>query len=73
MVRLPAIADEAEAYRVETVLGQQSFGRREGEALHPARAPPEMLDQIRRTLGEYHFVGSTSRSPRRRYLPALTL
>src|SRR5258708_30671781 len=27
VVRLPALADEAEAYRVETVLGQQSFGR----------------------------------------------
>jgi hypothetical protein len=28
VVRLPALADEAEAYRVETGLGQQSFGRK---------------------------------------------
>ena len=54
MVRLPAIAEEAEAYRVETVFGQQSFGRKAGEALHPAREPPEMLEQIRRTRGEYN-------------------
>ena len=26
VVRLPALANEAEAYRVETVLGRQSFG-----------------------------------------------
>jgi len=52
VVRLPAIADDAEAYRIETVFGLQSFGRKEGEALHPAREPPAMLEQIRRTLGE---------------------
>jgi hypothetical protein len=52
VARLPAIADEAEAYQVETVFGQQSLGRKEGEALHPAREPPEMLEQIRHTLGE---------------------
>jgi hypothetical protein len=48
VVRLPALAEEAEAYRVETVLGPQSFGRKAGEALHPAREPPAMLEQIRR-------------------------
>ncbi len=52
MVRLPAIADEEERHRVETVFGPQSFGRRAGEVLHPAREPPEMLEQIRLTLGE---------------------
>ena len=63
MVRLPAIAEEAEAYRVETVFGQQSFGRKAGEALHPAREPPEMLEQIRRTLGEYNFAGQYQQAP----------
>jgi hypothetical protein len=28
------------------------FERRRGEALHPAREPLSMLEQIRRTLGE---------------------
>jgi hypothetical protein len=36
-------------YRIETVLGHQSFGRRPGEVGHPAREPPAMLGQIRRT------------------------
>src|SRR5262245_10651541 len=55
VVRLPAIADEAEAYGVETVFGQRSFGRSAGEVLHPEREPPEMLEQIRRTIGECNF------------------
>jgi hypothetical protein len=42
---MPQLADEVEAYRIATVVGQQSFGREAGEALHPAREPPEMLDR----------------------------
>jgi phage terminase large subunit-like protein len=45
------------------VLGQQSFGRKAGEALHPEREPPEMLEQIRHTLGEYHFAGQYQQAP----------
>jgi hypothetical protein len=52
VVRLPAIADDDELHRVETVFGCQSFSRKAGEALHPEREPPEMLEQIRSTLGE---------------------
>ena len=44
VVRLPAIAEEDERHRVETVFGRQVFGRRAGEALHPEREPPEMLE-----------------------------
>ena len=57
VVRIPAIADANELHRVETVFGWQSFRRRAGEALHPEREPPEMLEQIRRTIGEYNFAG----------------
>src|SRR5262249_43730013 len=57
VVRLPAIAEADEWHRVETVFGSQSFGRKAGEALHPEREPPEMLAQLRRTLGEYNFAG----------------
>ncbi|MBV8132032.1 MAG: hypothetical protein JO282_05895 [Alphaproteobacteria bacterium] len=52
VVRLPAIADENELHRVETVFGRQSFRRKAGEVLHPEREPLEMLEQIRRTIGE---------------------
>ena len=44
VVRLPAIAEADERHRVETVFGRQVFGRRAGEALHPEREPPEMLE-----------------------------
>jgi len=63
VVRLPAIADDDERHRVETVFGPQSFGREAGEALHPEREPPAMLEQIRRTLGEYNFAGQYQQSP----------
>jgi hypothetical protein len=38
-------------------VGPRHFTRRRGEALHPEREPPEMLEQIRRTIGEYNFAG----------------
>ena len=57
VVRLPAIAEADELHRVETVFGRQCFGRKAGEALQPEREPPEMLAQLRRTLGEYNFAG----------------
>src|SRR5271155_4188117 len=56
-------ADDDELHRVETVFGRQSFGRKEGEALHPEREPPEMLEQIRRTIGEYNFAGQYQQAP----------
>jgi predicted phage terminase large subunit-like protein len=63
VVRLPAIAEDDELFRVETVFGRQSFGRKAGEGLHPEREPPEMLEQIRRTLGEYNFAGQYQQAP----------
>ena len=63
VVRLPAIAEEDERHRVETVFGRQVFGRRAGEALHPEREPPEMLEQLRRTIGEYNFAGQYQQAP----------
>jgi len=38
VVRLPAIAEEDELHRVETVFGRQVFVRKAGEALHPERS-----------------------------------
>jgi hypothetical protein len=37
VVRLPAIAEEDEVHRAETVFRSQVFGRKAGEALHPER------------------------------------
>ena len=63
VVRLPAIAEADELHRVETVFGRQCFGRKAGEALQPEREPPEMLAQLRRTLGEYNFAGQYQQAP----------
>ena len=45
------------------MFGHQSFGRKAGEALHPEREPPVMLEQIRRTIGEYNFAGQYQQMP----------
>ena len=63
VVRFPAIAEEDETWAVETVWGLRYFTRRRGEALHPEREPPEMLEQIRRTIGEYNFAGQYQQAP----------
>jgi hypothetical protein len=63
IVRLPAIAEEDETVIVDSLLGRHCFERRRGEALHPAREPLPMLEQIRRTIGEYNFAGQYQQMP----------
>jgi citrate lyase beta subunit len=63
IVRLPAIAEEDETIVVDNLLGQRCFERRRGAALHPAREPLPMLEQIRRTIGEYNFAGQYQQMP----------
>ena len=63
VLRFPAIAEEDETFAAETVWGPRHFTRRPGEALHPEREPPAMLEQIRRTIGEYNFAGQYQQAP----------
>jgi hypothetical protein len=63
IVRFPAIAEEDETWPVDTVWGPRHFTRRRGEALHPEREPLGMLEQIRRTIGEYNFAGQYQQAP----------
>jgi predicted phage terminase large subunit-like protein len=63
VVRLPAIAERDELHRVETIFGWQSFRRGAGEVLHAEREPREMLEQLRRSLGEYNFAGQYQQAP----------
>jgi hypothetical protein len=51
VVRFPAIAEEDESWTLDAELGQSSFTRRRGEALHPERQPLETLERIRRVPG----------------------
>ena len=63
VVRFPAIAEEDERHVIDTLAGPREFIRRQGEALHPAREPLAMLEQIRRTIGEYNFAGQYQQAP----------
>src|SRR5882757_2804652 len=63
ILSFPAIAEKDEEHRIETILGPRRFTRRRGEALHPDREPLEVLDRIRRTIGEYNFAGQYQQSP----------
>jgi predicted phage terminase large subunit-like protein len=63
ILSFPAIAEKDEEHRIETILGPRRFTRRQGEVLHPDREPLEVLDRIRRTIGEYNFAGQYQQSP----------
>jgi predicted phage terminase large subunit-like protein len=63
VVSFPAIAEADESYLIDTLRGPRIFGRRRGEALHPEREPLAMLEQIRRTIGEYNFAGQYQQAP----------
>jgi len=63
VVSFPAIAEADEVHAIETIWGPRCFTRRPGEALHPAREPLLVLENIRRTIGEYNFAGQYQQSP----------
>ena len=63
VVSFPAIAQEDERHEVVTPHGTYIHHRAEGEALHPAREPLAVLEQIRRTIGTTHFAAQYLQSP----------
>src|SRR5947209_6814139 len=63
VLSFPAIAEADEMHEIETIWGPRCFRRRQGEALHLGREPLEILDRIRRTIGEYNFAGQYQQSP----------
>src|SRR5205823_5560940 len=58
-----ARADAVEMHEIETIWVPRCFPRRQGCALHLGREPLEILDRIRRTIGEYNFAGQYQQSP----------
>jgi hypothetical protein len=64
LLRLPAIAEADEEHEIASVLGgTRHYRRRISEALHPEREPLGILQEMRRTLGEYNFAGQYQQSP----------
>jgi len=63
VVCYPAIAEEDETHLIETPLETRLVTRSRGAALHPEREPLDMLEQIRRTIGEYNFAGQYQQAP----------
>jgi len=52
VARFPAIAEDDETHMIETLVENRCVSRARGQALHPEREPEELLEQIRRTIGE---------------------
>ena len=63
LVRLPAIAEEEETHFISSPFGTHTVRRKIGEALHAEREPLEVLEHLRRTLGEYNFAGQYQQQP----------
>lgn len=63
VVNLPAIAAQDETWDYSTFMGPTQCVRHEGELLHPEREPREVLDALRKTLGEYAFSAQYLQAP----------
>lgn len=63
VVRLPAIAEPDEEYEFDTIHGRRRVSRRAGEPLHAAREPIPVLENIHRSVGEYHWASQYLQSP----------
>lgn len=63
VLKFPAIAEEDEEHLIEDFRGSRTFTRRTGDALHPGREPLEVLNRLRKTLGEYHFAAQYQQNP----------
>lgn len=63
VVSFPAIAEVEETHEFPTTYGRFSHQRRVGDILHPEREPREVLDALRKSMGEYNFAGQYQQSP----------
>lgn len=60
---LSAIAERDETYTISSALGKRKVGRRVGEALHPAREDLITLEDLRQTIGKFHFASQYQQTP----------
>jgi predicted phage terminase large subunit-like protein len=62
-VSFPAIAETDETHQFEIIYGRFRHQRRVGDILHPEREPRDVLEGLRRSMGEYNFAGQYQQAP----------
>jgi len=63
VLSFPAIAEEDETHIIDSPLGPRYFHRKQGEALQPEREPKSVLENLRKSLGEYDFSSQYQQTP----------
>lgn len=63
VVSFPAIATEEKTHIIESPLGKSTFHRLPGDVLHPDHEPMEVLDRMRRDIGELEFSAQYQQEP----------
>lgn len=63
VVSLPSIAEEEEHHIIEGPGGTWEHVRQPGDILHPERENRAVLDQLKRTMGEYAFSAQCQQNP----------
>lgn len=64
LLRLPAIAEEDEAFNVRNIYGDvQTYTRKAGEALHHEREDLAVLETMKSDSGSYNFAAQYQQSP----------
>ncbi|MDP9052012.1 MAG: phage terminase large subunit [Acidobacteriota bacterium] len=63
VLSLPAMAERDESYLIESQLGNCTYVRKVGEALHPERDSLETYRNIREAIGEYNFQSQYQQNP----------
>ena len=63
VLSLSAIAQRDESYVIESPLGNRTYRRKAGEALHPERDSIEIYQKIRETYGDYNFQSQYQQNP----------
>ena len=63
VLSFPAIAEDEEIFKYETIFGRHQFQRRLKEVLDPERESLEILEAMRKSIGEYNFSSQYQQRP----------
>lgn len=63
VINLAAIAQEDEVFNYSNWIGDQTYARKAGEALHPERESLAILENLRKLMGPYEFAGQYLQQP----------